>query len=92
MLKHFAAINALLALPCLSEQADPAAKPPEREDAAVLRIAHNSRCQSKNGYVLFSSTTVVPRENDDMGEGRVSMSLHPQISILPIRRVLLHRR
>lgn len=39
MQKHFAAIMALLALPCLSVQADPTAKPSEREDAAILRIA-----------------------------------------------------
>lgn len=68
MLKHLAAVIALLALSCLSAQANPATKPSEREDAAVLRAALNSQCQSKDGYVLLSSTTVVPRENDDMGE------------------------
>lgn len=68
MLKHLAAVIVLLALPCHSVRADPAAKSSEREDAAVLRAALNSQCQSKEGYVLLSSTTVAPREDDDMGE------------------------
>ena len=68
MLKHLAAVIVLLALSYLSVRADPAAKSSEREDAAVLRAALNSQCQSKEGYVLLSSTTVAPREDDDMGE------------------------
>ena len=68
MLKHLAAVIVLLALSCLSVKADSAAKSSEREDAAVLRAALNSQCQSKEGYVLLSSTTVAPREDDDIGE------------------------
>ncbi|WP_201316408.1 hypothetical protein [Dyella sp. EPa41] len=68
MLKHLVAVIALLGLPCLSVQADTATQPIEREDAAVLRASLSSQCQAKDGYVLLSSTTVTPRENDDMGE------------------------
>ncbi len=68
MLKNLAAVIVLLALSYLSVRADPAAKASEREDAAVLQAALNSQCQSKEGYVLLSSTTIAPREDDDMGE------------------------
>jgi len=68
MLKRFVVVFTFFALPCLSAQAGQTAEKFQREDAAVLRAALNSRCQTKDGYVLLSSTTVAPGEADEMGE------------------------
>lgn len=68
MLKRLIAIITFLVLPCLSAQAGPVTQTPQREDATVLRAALHLQCQAEDGYVLLSSTTVAPRETDDMGE------------------------
>lgn len=68
MLKRLAAVFILFALPCLSAWAGVTAQVFQQDDVPVLRAALSSQCKAEGGYVLLSSTTVAPRETDDMGE------------------------
>jgi len=68
MVKRIVAVFILFALPCLSVRAGPASRTFQEEDASVLQAALRSQCQTEDGYVLLSSTTVAPEKTDDMGE------------------------
>jgi len=68
MLKRCIAVIAFTVFPCLSSLAGSPIPTAQQEDTAVLQAALTSLCQSKNGYVLLSSTTAAPRPADDMGD------------------------
>jgi hypothetical protein len=68
MLKRAVAVFIFLALPWLSSLAGAPVETAHQEDTAVLRAALFSLCQTKNGYVVLSSTTEAPGPEGDMGD------------------------